>query len=137
MNGLDIFLILLSVGTIAIVVVALKPPFFITDKGGESLSGHTLSPWDYCRIYLSEFSGRDSSGHVKGISRDYVSGISRSAQSRENVEDDKGSYVLGTWRILWLPCLREISLFCSFPSRDLEGLFKNYINYKSLREICI
>jgi len=33
MNGLDIFLILLSVGTVTIVVVALKTPFFITDKG--------------------------------------------------------------------------------------------------------
>ncbi len=33
MNGLDIFLIFLSVGTVAIVVVALKTPFFITDKG--------------------------------------------------------------------------------------------------------
>lgn len=36
MNGVDIFLILLSVGTIAIVVVVLKPPFFITDKGGRA-----------------------------------------------------------------------------------------------------
>ncbi|MER3447165.1 MAG: hypothetical protein C4291_10120 [Candidatus Dadabacteria bacterium] len=33
MNELNIFLILLSAGTIAIVVVALKTPFFIADKG--------------------------------------------------------------------------------------------------------